>query len=298
MRHFQNLHSWRLTPRLTATDTEISPITPLTPMEFFNHVVVPEAGIRLIMADQGWTGRYSSSSAAWGEARREAYKVWKASADFGRWKYRAESEEAKDMLDMLLSKDRETRAECRRRREEEEEEEDESEIIEVDEEEAEDDWEVLDGPTQVDREWDEDGGSLSQPLSQPPSHPRSQSLSQPRSQPLSQPSTHSRSTSRALSKRPSAMTIDGDEDDVPTPEGSQTPKGQRYAPIIVEDSPLVSFTRQLSNKSDSMKGGAKKFRESQEAKKGFARTISAASNASTDYGDEVDWSGIADDLGV
>lgn len=112
LRHFSNLLMWGLLPSLINTDEEISPIYPLTPLEFIGHIMVPEAAIRLIMSDQGWTGQKDKQTPEWKTARGVAFRVWKDSVEYGRWKYREDSEEAKSVMRILRKKDASTKIAC------------------------------------------------------------------------------------------------------------------------------------------------------------------------------------------
>jgi hypothetical protein len=112
MRHYEHLLQWDLLPRLSTADG-VSSIAPLTPTEFISHVIVPEASIRLIMQDKGWTGRYSPSTKKYTRAREAAFRIRRASVAFGRGRYMADGDDARDLLDRLQERDAEFRAECR-----------------------------------------------------------------------------------------------------------------------------------------------------------------------------------------
>lgn len=254
VRHYENLHTWNLLPPLTSTDTEMSPIAPLTPSELFRHVIAPEAGIRLIMADQGWKGDKTSSSAEWSDARRDAYVVWKKSRDFGRWKYREESEEAREILEVLSAKDAKTREACERSRRDDPTLLREA-VIDVD------DVEEI-GASAIGSGDEEEGGEQTQV------DPDTTQIAQS-------------GTARSLSKRPS-QALDGDELD-----DDATPRGKPESHHIIEDETPVK-PKQTGKKA---KGSSQLS-----TKKGFSRTRSATSNASTDYGDEIDWAAVPDEI--
>lgn len=64
------------------------------------HVLVPEAAIRLIMADQGWEGeRAEAESDNWSAARTQAYQTWKDSTEYGKWRFRGEGPDERKLLD-------------------------------------------------------------------------------------------------------------------------------------------------------------------------------------------------------
>jgi hypothetical protein len=106
MHHFQCLLQWGHLP--LATDA----IQPLSASDFIMMVLVPEAATLLIMEDRGWTSAKCKGS-AWKDARAVALEVRTDSAEYGRWRFRGESDAGQRIVETLAD---ETRLEGKRAR--------------------------------------------------------------------------------------------------------------------------------------------------------------------------------------
>ena len=116
LRHFRNLLQWDLLTTLSPGVDNDAPCHPLTPLEFISHVLVPECAIRLIMFDRGWNGELDETTDEWATARTGAYKVWKTSVEYGKWRFREDGREARRVLDGIEAKTEGTKEACVRRR--------------------------------------------------------------------------------------------------------------------------------------------------------------------------------------
>ena len=115
LRHYEHLSQWNLLPRLSSKEGKTA-IAPLTTTEFISHVLVPEASIRLIMSDKGWKGDQDAQSQAYTRARSEAFTIRADSIDFGRGRYSADGEEAREILEAMEGREEEIRRVCKARR--------------------------------------------------------------------------------------------------------------------------------------------------------------------------------------
>jgi hypothetical protein len=77
----------------------------------------PEASILLIMDDLGWDGGHRQLGTEWEAARKKAEKVWNASREYGRWRFRDDTEEGKRVLRDARRRKAETREMVRQGRE-------------------------------------------------------------------------------------------------------------------------------------------------------------------------------------
>ena len=66
----KNLVRWKY--RLPSTDSDTSPIYPLSTLDFILNILVTETAIRLIMQDKGWRGEQPPHSPAWESACKDA----------------------------------------------------------------------------------------------------------------------------------------------------------------------------------------------------------------------------------
>jgi len=117
LQHYLNLLHWGLLPELDVDPIDGTyPTSPLTPLEFITHVVVPEAAILLIMGDQGWTGEYNDTTEQWGKARQKAYNTWLKSGEYGRARFSTDDAEGTDILSSIQDRTKEIKRACKRRR--------------------------------------------------------------------------------------------------------------------------------------------------------------------------------------
>ena len=77
--------------------------------DFICHILVPEAAILLMMEDIGWTGKWPAGSVKWNAARIEASRQREKSVEYGRWKFRADGEEAEVIFRKLEERELETK---------------------------------------------------------------------------------------------------------------------------------------------------------------------------------------------
>ena len=75
--HFTNLVRWK--HLLPSIDVGISVIHPLSIVDFIFNILAPEAAIRLMMQDKGWTGAQPMQSPAWEAAWKDADQVRRSS---------------------------------------------------------------------------------------------------------------------------------------------------------------------------------------------------------------------------
>ncbi len=109
LRHFQNLLKWGFLPTLTVNHGSSSSIFPLSTNDFICHVLVPEAAILLIMEDKGHTTEQVANSPERVAARAEACRARKKSVECGRWRFRADGDEAEAILNKLERQESKTR---------------------------------------------------------------------------------------------------------------------------------------------------------------------------------------------
>lgn len=85
--HLRNLVKWGYYPTLARRPGEASIYEPMTNEEFIENILIPEAGILLIMDDLG-SSDGSRSAGDKAEIRAQAEKVWKESREYGRWHFK------------------------------------------------------------------------------------------------------------------------------------------------------------------------------------------------------------------
>jgi hypothetical protein len=97
--HFRNLISWGRLPTLTKDNKYV---TPMTSHEYIEHIMIPEASILLIQDDLAMEKGLATTKGR-ASVRKEAEEIWKASAEYGKWKFRESSEQYGQLVDELLS---------------------------------------------------------------------------------------------------------------------------------------------------------------------------------------------------
>lgn len=91
LQHLQRLLEWRCFPALLpGKDGSPPACAPLQPIDFFIHVLVPEAAILLIMEDQHRDE--SMPPIDFAAAKTAAKRLWRESAEYGVWKFREDDE--------------------------------------------------------------------------------------------------------------------------------------------------------------------------------------------------------------
>jgi len=68
-------------------------------------VLVPEAVTLLIMGDRGWSSKKCKGD-QWKRAREEALEIRQNSAEYGRWRFREQSEQGRKILETMLDAER------------------------------------------------------------------------------------------------------------------------------------------------------------------------------------------------
>ncbi|KAL7419646.1 hypothetical protein Q5752_005559 [Cryptotrichosporon argae] len=111
LHHFQHLLQWGYLPSLLSNANAASSIFPLTTNEFIDTVLVPETSVLLIMADHGWRDDAPTAGPAWSAARRAARETWRASGEYGKYRFRDDDARA----DVVVRHLDETRDATRRR---------------------------------------------------------------------------------------------------------------------------------------------------------------------------------------